>query len=65
MSFIDKARNKIQEMLGRGKQATGEATHNRDLEAEGRADRGEAGVRQAGEHVKDVGNDVKDAFKRR
>jgi uncharacterized protein YjbJ (UPF0337 family) len=62
MSFVDKAKNKAEELIGKGKEETGDATDNPRLEAEGRADQNEAQVKQAGEHVKDAANDVKRAF---
>jgi len=62
MSGTDKLTNKIEELSGKGKQAVGDATDNRDLQAEGRADQGGAQVKQAGEHAKDAAKDVKDAF---
>jgi hypothetical protein len=36
MGFADKAKNKAEELAGKAKAATGDATDNRDLEAEGR-----------------------------
>jgi uncharacterized protein YjbJ (UPF0337 family) len=59
----DKLDNEATEAKGKVKEAAGSATDNDDLEAEGRADRGEAKVKKAGEHVKDAADDVKDAFK--
>lgn len=58
MSFADKAR----EVKGRAKEKAGDATDNERLEAGGATDR-TAAARQAGEHVKDAGRDVRDAFK--
>jgi uncharacterized protein YjbJ (UPF0337 family) len=63
MSGIDKIKNKAEELGGKGKEAVGDATDNRDLEAEGKADQTEAHTKQAGEKVKDAAKDVKDAFK--
>ena len=62
MSLADKAKNKAEELAGQGKEAVGDATDDRDLQAEGHADQGEAQVKQAGEHAKDAAKDVKDAF---
>ncbi len=54
MSFVDKVRNKVDELRGRGKETAGKATGNRDLRAEGRGERGVADLRDAGEKAKDA-----------
>ena len=54
MSGIDKMKNKAEELGGKGKEAVGEATDNRDLEAEGKADQASGNLKQAGEKVKDA-----------
>jgi uncharacterized protein YjbJ (UPF0337 family) len=54
MSGIDKAKNKAEELGGKGKEAVGDATDNRDLQAEGQADQTKGNLKQAGEKVKDV-----------
>ena len=54
MSGMDKAKNKIEELGGKGKEAAGEATDDRDLQAEGKADQASGNLKQAGEKVKDV-----------
>ena len=54
MSGIDKAKNKVEEMSGKGKEAVGNATGDRDLQAEGQADQASGNLKQAGEKVKDV-----------
>ena len=64
MGIDDKAKNKAQEAMGKGKEWVGDATDDERLEAEGRGDQSRAKVKQAGEHVKDTAEDVKDAFKR-
>lgn len=63
MSFVDMAKNKVEETVGKAKEVIGEKTGNRKLEAEaeGRADQGRAGLKQAGENVKDGASDAKDA----
>lgn len=63
MSFVDKAKNKLEETVGKAKEVIGDATGNEKLEAEGRAEQGAAGVKQASEHLKDGATDVKDAVK--
>jgi uncharacterized protein YjbJ (UPF0337 family) len=54
MSGIDKAKNKAQELAGEGKEHVGEATGDRDLQAEGANDKAAGNLKQAGEKVKDV-----------
>ncbi len=54
MSGMDKMKNKAQEMSGQGKEAVGEATGDRDLQAEGKNDQAAGSLKQAGEKVKDV-----------
>jgi uncharacterized protein YjbJ (UPF0337 family) len=54
MSGVDKMKNKAEELGGKGKEAVGDATDNRDLEAEGKADQVSGNLKQAGEKVKDV-----------
>jgi uncharacterized protein YjbJ (UPF0337 family) len=54
MSGIDKLKNKTEELSGRGKESVGDATDNRDLQAEGQKDQATGNLKQAGEKVKDV-----------
>ncbi len=54
MSFIEKAKDKAQELAGKGKQKTGEATGDKNLQAEGQKDQASGNVKQAGENVKDT-----------
>jgi uncharacterized protein YjbJ (UPF0337 family) len=63
MGLADKAKNKAEELAGKGKAAAGDATDNRDLEAEGRMQESKADLKQAGENVKDTGDDVADALR--
>jgi uncharacterized protein YjbJ (UPF0337 family) len=51
---MDKLKNKAQELSGEGKEAVGDATDNRDLQAEGEKDQAAGNLKQAGEKVKDV-----------
>ncbi|SNQ45898.1 conserved hypothetical protein [Frankia canadensis] len=53
MSFVDKVRNKMDELRGRGKESAGKATGNPGTQGEGRGERTVADLRQAGEKVKD------------
>lgn len=54
MSAIDKAKNKVQEVTGKGKQAVGGATGDDSLRAEGVKDEKAGQVKGVGEKVKDV-----------
>jgi uncharacterized protein YjbJ (UPF0337 family) len=54
MGMDDKLRNVAQDAEGKVKEATGKATDNERLEAEGKVDQGSADLKQAGEKVKDA-----------
>jgi uncharacterized protein YjbJ (UPF0337 family) len=54
VSGMDKMKDKAQELSGQGKEAVGDATDNRDLQAEGKKDQAAGGLKQAGEKVKDA-----------
>lgn len=54
MSFVDKAKNAAEDALGKAKEVVGDLTDNKDLEAEGKADQGSAGVKKVGENLKDT-----------
>ncbi|WP_222192214.1 CsbD family protein [Modestobacter italicus] len=54
MSAVDKMKNKAQELSGQGKEAVGNATDDRDMQAEGQKDQAAGNAKQAGEKVKDV-----------
>ena len=61
MGIGDKIKHKAEEMSGKVKESAGDATDNRDLEAEsGRADR--PNVKQAGDNVPDA---LREAARRR
>jgi len=62
MSIGDKAQNKAEELAGKGKEAVGDATNDRDLQAEGQADQASGKTKQAGEHLKDAATDAKNAI---
>lgn len=57
MSATDKAKNKIEDLGGKAKEAVGKVTGDRQTENEGRGD-------QAKSSLKDAGEKVKDAFKK-
>jgi len=59
MGLGDKIQNAGEEGVGELKEATGRATDNQSLEAEGKADQASANIKQAGEKAKDA---VKDAM---
>ena len=54
MGLSDKMENAKDDLVGKAKEATGKATDNERLEAEGDVDQREASVKQAGEKVKDA-----------
>jgi uncharacterized protein YjbJ (UPF0337 family) len=54
MSLKDKAKNKTDETKGKAKETAGRIEGNKDREAEGKADRAVADLKQAGEKVKDA-----------
>ena len=54
MGMGDKISNKSEELKGKGKEAAGEATGDKELEAEGHADQAKGNVKQAGEKIKDM-----------
>lgn len=53
MGLIDDAKNKGEELVGKGKEGVGEATDNEELENEGKADQLGANIKQGVENVKD------------
>jgi uncharacterized protein YjbJ (UPF0337 family) len=54
MSGEDKANNKIEEFGGKAKEALGNATDDKDLQAAGKKDQSKSNLKQAGEKVKDA-----------
>ena len=53
-SARNKTRNAAQKVKGQVKEAAGRVTGDQRLEAEGKADKTKANLKQAGEKVKDV-----------
>lgn len=53
MSGVDKAKNKLQELGGKAKEAIGKLTGDKSLENEGKRDQMESDLKDAGEKVKD------------
>ncbi|UIK89779.1 CsbD family protein [Arthrobacter polaris] len=60
MGIADKFENNAEELKGKGKEHLGAATNDRGLEEDGKVDQAKAGVKQAGEHIKDAAKDVTD-----
>ena len=54
MSALDKAKNKVEDLGGQAKEASGKATGDRSTENEGKADQVKANLKDAGEKVKDA-----------
>jgi uncharacterized protein YjbJ (UPF0337 family) len=59
----DKAKNQADDVKGKAKEATGAATGNDSLKAEGKDDQGQAKAKEAGRHVKEAAQNAKDTFK--
>ncbi|MFC0624509.1 CsbD family protein [Kribbella deserti] len=54
MGIGDKLKNAAEGAKGKVKEATGDATDNQDLQAEGEMDQTKADLKQAGEKAKDA-----------
>jgi uncharacterized protein YjbJ (UPF0337 family) len=54
MSDTDKAKNKIEELGGKAKEAVGKITGDESTEHEGKGDQVEANLKDAGEKIKDA-----------
>jgi uncharacterized protein YjbJ (UPF0337 family) len=63
MGLDDKIENEGTDAKGKVKEATGAATGDDSLEAEGKGDQGEAKVKEAGRHATEAAENVKDTFK--
>ena len=57
MGIGDKMKNAAESTKGKMKEKTGDATDNKDLQAEGQAEKSTADLKQAGEKVKDAFKD--------
>ncbi|MDQ1082010.1 MULTISPECIES: CsbD family protein [Microbacterium] len=53
MGLDDKIKNAAQDIVGKAKEAIGNATDNDKLVAEGKAEQAKADAKKAGENVKD------------
>ncbi|WP_156252451.1 CsbD family protein [Pseudactinotalea terrae] len=65
MGMDDKLKNAAQETSGKVKKNVGDATDNRDLQAEGATEEAGAKVKQAAEDVKDGARDAADDLRNR
>ena len=54
MSAVDKAKNAVEDVEGKAKQAVGRLSGDKDTEAEGRTTQAKADLKDAGEKVKDA-----------
>ena len=54
MGLDDKIENATDKLGGHAKEGLGNATGDRDLEAEGKGDQTKADLKQAGENIKDA-----------
>ncbi len=54
MGLEDKLKNKAEGLQGQGKEKVGDATDDKDMQAEGKSDQSKADLKQAGEKVKDA-----------
>ncbi|MDT4914938.1 MAG: hypothetical protein QOC66_4066 [Pseudonocardiales bacterium] len=54
MSAIDKAKNTVDDTAGKGKEALGKVTGDKETRDEGRKDQAKADLKNAGEKVKDA-----------
>lgn len=57
MTNKDKLENAAEAAKGKAKEKVGDATDNRDLQAEGQTEKSTADLKQAGEKVKDAFKD--------
>ncbi|MFB9314317.1 CsbD family protein [Nocardioides plantarum] len=62
MGLGDKISNKAEDLKGQGKEATGRATGDESLEAEGKGDQASASLKDGVEKVKDAAKDIKDGL---
>jgi uncharacterized protein YjbJ (UPF0337 family) len=60
MGTRNKASNKLQDLKGRGEEAVGKATDDRDLESKGQSNQAKSALKDVGEKVKDAVSKIKD-----
>ena len=63
MGAGDKMEHKAEEVAGKVKEGLGDASGDRDLEAEGQAEQSKANVKQAGDNVADALREASTAVK--
>jgi len=56
MSALDKAKNAVEGVEGKAKEAFGKVTGHKDTESKGKGDQAKADLKDAGEEVKDAFN---------
>jgi len=54
VSGVDKAKNKLEELGGKAKEAIGKVTGDKSTENEGKGDQVESNLKDAGEKIKDA-----------
>ncbi len=54
MGAMDDMKHNAEKLAGKAKEGVGDATDNKDLEAEGKMDQAKASVKKAADDVKDV-----------
>lgn len=54
MSGTDKAKNKVENVTGKAKEALGKVTGDRETRREGKGDQAKSNLKDAGEKVKDT-----------
>ncbi len=54
MSAVDKIKNAVQGMTGKAKEGVGNATDDKSMANDGRADQSKSDIKDAGEKVKDA-----------
>lgn len=62
MGIGNKADNNAEKFGGKAKEFIGEKTGDREMQTEGQADQASAGIKQAGERVKDAAKDIKEGL---
>lgn len=63
MGLNDKISNSTEKGLGQAKEEAGKLLNDEELQHEGRADQASAGVKQAGEKIKDAVSEAGDNIK--
>lgn len=64
MSLIDKVKSKLQMAKSHRQEQAGRTTEEPDVEMRGQGERSQGGAKPMGEHLKDMGKDIKKSFRR-